>query len=146
MQNCPLCERKRDCDQGAYPYLIHEFKNSYLVLGEHQFHAGYSVLILKDHHREMTDLPFMQQFELFQEMMNSSKAIEKAFQPTKMNLCSLGNVVPHVHWHFFPRYDTDPNFKQHPWHQEHLFAAAKISPAQAVEPIQKIKKVLFEIL
>ncbi len=146
MENCPLCERKRNCAHGKYPYLIHEFKNSFLVLGEQQFHAGYCVLFLKDHFREMTDLSFSLQVELLQEMMQSSQAIQDAYRPTKMNLCSLGNVVEHLHWHFFPRYETDPHFKQHPWHQEHLFSQAAITPDQAQTEIRKIKNALSKVV
>ena len=146
METCPLCERKRECAKGTYPYLIHEFKNSFLVLGEHQFHAGYSVLILKDHFREMTDLPFSLQIEFFQEMMQASQAIKDAFHPTKMNICSLGNVVEHLHWHFFPRYETDPNFKKHPWSQEHLFAQSEITPEHVKSEIKKIKSALLKII
>ena len=27
-----------------------------------------------------------------------------------MNYCSLGNVVPHLHWHLVPRYRSDPRW------------------------------------
>jgi diadenosine tetraphosphate (Ap4A) HIT family hydrolase len=82
-----------------YLYLIQEFEHSYLLLGEHQFFAGYCVLVSKKHYREMTDLPESMNQAFFQEMLKASKAIEKVFQPKKMNMCSLGNVVDHVHWH-----------------------------------------------
>ncbi len=139
MSQCPLCDRVIQCQNKSYQYLIHEFKHSYFVLGEHQFYEGYSLLVAKDHYREMTDLPAVIQGEFFQEMMLASKVIEQTFKPTKMNMCSLGNVVPHLHWHFFPRYQTDPDFKNPPWLQMHLFDSAKISPAAAFPLIQKIR-------
>ncbi|MBA2406148.1 MAG: HIT family protein [Bdellovibrionales bacterium] len=137
--SCPLCERVKSIQEGKYPYLIHEFKNSYLLLGEHQFFEGYSVLVSKNHYREMTDLPADLAAELFQEMMTASRAIEKAFSPKKMNMCSLGNVVDHVHWHFFPRYGNDPQFFDPPWLRMKLFDSARITPAQAAVNIQKIQ-------
>lgn len=140
--NCPLCERVNLTKAGNYPYLIHEFKNSYLMLGEHQFFEGYSVLVLKEHFREMTDLPKSLQAEFFEEMMISSKAIENAFGPKKMNMCSLGNVVDHVHWHFFPRYENDPQFTDPPWLRMKMFDSAKVTPAQALLNIEKIRRCL----
>ena len=140
--SCPLCERVKLTEAGKYPYLIHEFKHSYLMLGEHQFYNGYSVLILKEHFREMTDLPDHISTEFFQEMMTASKAIEKAFGPKKMNMCSLGNVVDHVHWHFFPRYANDPEFFDPPWMRMKDFESAKVSPVQAAINIEKIKKAI----
>jgi len=38
-------------------------------------------------------------------------------QPTKINLASLGNQVPHLHWHIIPRYEDDPFFPESIWSQ-----------------------------
>jgi diadenosine tetraphosphate (Ap4A) HIT family hydrolase len=141
--NCPLCQRVELASAGQYPYLIHEFDNSFLMLGEHQFYQGYCVLVLKPHYREMTDLDPSLQAALFKEMMSATKAIQDAFKPHKMNMCSLGNVVEHIHWHFFPRYQDDPDFKNPPWLQMHSFDQAKVSPSEALENIQKIKSRLI---
>lgn len=137
---CPLCQRISDTKIGQYPFLIHEFKHSYLYLGEHQFYKGYCVLVTKEHFREMTDVPTGMREEIFQEMMQAHEAIEKTFAPKKMNLCSLGNVVDHVHWHFFPRYANDADFKNPPWLQMHLFDSARVTPQQRDEQIEKLKK------
>lgn len=137
--NCPLCERVKN---NAYPFLIKEFKNSFLYLGEHQYYKGYCVLVSKVHYREMTDMPAQDAAELFNEMMSVHHAIQKVFQPKKMNLCSLGNVVDHVHWHFFPRYESDPNFKNPPWLQMHEFDTAKPTPVERDELIEKLKRAL----
>ncbi len=143
--NCPLCERVTKTQNHNYPYLIHEFKHSYLMLGEHQFYQGYSVLVAKEHYKEMSDMPLPLQTEVFQEMMKSSKAIESAFSPKKMNMCSLGNVVAHVHWHFFPRYDSDPQFYDPPWLRMKDFDAAKVSPEEARLNITKIQSSLLAL-
>jgi diadenosine tetraphosphate (Ap4A) HIT family hydrolase len=140
--NCALCDRVALTREGKYPYLIHEFKHSFLYLGEHQFFQGYSVLVSKPHFREMTDLPSEMAGEFFQEMMSAHSAIQKAFAPKKMNLCSLGNVVDHIHWHFFPRYESDANFKTPPWVHMHLFQTASVTPEEARENIQRIQKYL----
>lgn len=137
--NCSLCLKLEQTKGGNYPYLIHDFKHSYLMLGEHQFYQGYCVLVLKEHFREMTDLPSTMQMEFFQEMMVSFQTIEKTFRPKKMNMCCLGNVVDHVHWHFFPRYEDDPDFFDPPWLRMKEFFKASITPEQALESIKKIK-------
>jgi diadenosine tetraphosphate (Ap4A) HIT family hydrolase len=135
--SCPLCERNQN---KTYPNLIHEFQNSYLYLGEHQYYQGYCVLVSKVHYREMTDMPEPSRSELFQEMMSAHAAIVKTFNPKKMNMCSLGNVVDHIHWHFFPRYSDDANFKNPPWLQMDKFDSAKVSPTERDEVIKKIQK------
>lgn len=137
--SCPLCERVGRTHLNQYPFLIHEFKNSYLYLGEHQFYRGYCVLVTKEHFREMTDVPEDKRQELFKEMMKAHSAIEKVFKPKKMNMCSLGNVVDHVHWHFFPRYENDPQFTNPPWLQMHLFDSAKVTTHERDELIRMLK-------
>lgn len=137
--SCALCERVKNTKDEQYPYLIHEFKHSYLYLGEHQYYKGYCVLVTKDHYREMTDVPSPKREELFQEMMLAHEAIQAVFQPKKMNMCSLGNVVDHVHWHFFPRYENDPNFKNPPWLQMSEFESARVTPLERDKLIEMLR-------
>ncbi len=138
--NCSLCDRVKLTQDKKYPYLIHEFTHSYLMLGEHQFFRGYCVLVSKGHFKEMTDMPEKMQAEMFQEMMKVSSVLQKYFQPAKMNMCSLGNVVPHVHWHFFPRYSDDPQFTDPPWLRMQQFESARVTPVEARELIETLKR------
>lgn len=138
--NCSLCDRVKLTEDNKYPYLIHEFTHSYLMLGEHQFFRGYCVLVSKSHFKEMTDMPEKMQAEMFQEMMKVSSVLQKHFQPAKMNMCSLGNVVPHVHWHFFPRYSDDPQFTDPPWLRMQQFESARVTPVEARELIETLKR------
>lgn len=135
---CALCERVRLTKNNQYPFLIHEFRHSYLFLGEHQFYQGYCVLVSKGHYREMTDMPVDERNEFFQEMMKAHEVIGQVFRPKKMNLCSLGNVVDHIHWHFFPRYENDPTFKNPPWLQMDQFDSARVSPEEREKLIKKL--------
>ena len=38
------------------------------------------------------------------------RVLRDALAPTKINLASLGNVVPHLHWHVIARFDWDSHF------------------------------------
>ena len=37
-------------------------------------------------------------------------AMRQVFRPAKINLASLGNVVPHLHWHVIARFENDADF------------------------------------
>jgi diadenosine tetraphosphate (Ap4A) HIT family hydrolase len=39
----------------------------------------------------------------------------RTVQPDHVNLESLGNVVPHLHWHIVPRYRSDPRWGAPIW-------------------------------
>jgi diadenosine tetraphosphate (Ap4A) HIT family hydrolase len=127
-QSCSICQRVSLWRSGDNPYFIHEFENSILIVGDHQFHRGYSLLLLKDHVRELHELEPSVQTALFQELMTAAGAIVNTFKPWKMNYSCYGNVDPHIHWHLFPRYDSAADHLNHPWlhsaeFQEHLIDA-----------------------
>lgn len=138
--NCDLCKREKLLLEGEYPYLLHEFKHSWWLLGEHQYYQGYSVLLVKGHYREMTDLPVEFAHEVLNELLMAHQSVQDYFSPHKMNLCSLGNVVDHLHWHLFPRYADDPKLKNPPWLQMQDFDTKKISPNEAEGIILEWKK------
>jgi diadenosine tetraphosphate (Ap4A) HIT family hydrolase len=139
--SCPLCERTQKILKNEYPYLVQEFEESYLLLGEHQYYKGYCVLLSKSHFREMTDMPSDRRQKLFNELMLAHQAIQNVFKPKKMNLSSLGNVVDHIHWHLFPRYENDPNFKNPPW-----LHGAKLTQDEAHEVIKMLKAEVQNLL
>ena len=83
------------------------FPHSVAVLGPWQFYTGYCLLISDTHATELSQLgPIRAAF--LAEMATLAEAIEACFQPHKLNYELLGNQVPHLHWHLFPRSATDP--------------------------------------
>jgi diadenosine tetraphosphate (Ap4A) HIT family hydrolase len=111
--NCAICDRLASAS--ADPALVHEFANSYLLLGNHQYYKGYCLLLFKEHVRELHELDEATQISLHMELMQATRAIAQAFKPWKINHACLGNQDEHIHWHIIPRYLSDPDYKQHPW-------------------------------
>ena len=48
-------------------------------------------------------------------MWKVEQALREVMQPLKVNLASLGNLVPHLHWHVIPRYADDAHFPAPVW-------------------------------
>ena len=86
---------------------------------------GFCRVILNRHAAEMSDLPIEDRSALMKAVCVVESALRRLMQPTKINLASLGNVVPHVHWHVIPRWADDTHFPDPIW------AAAK-RPATVV--------------
>src|SRR5947209_5759036 len=68
------------------------------------------ILVARTHATELSCLPDAERPGFLDEMSLLAKAIEASFPPRKMNYELLGNQVPHLHWHLFPRPfdDADP--------------------------------------
>ena len=41
--------------------------------------------------------------------------LRDVLRPHKLNLASLGNITPHLHWHVIPRFPDDPHFPNPIW-------------------------------
>jgi diadenosine tetraphosphate (Ap4A) HIT family hydrolase len=91
------------------------FPNSVDLLGTHQFYSGYCVLVSRQHARELSELADPVRSAYLEEMCLLARAIEQAFRPHKLNYELLGNQVPHLHWHLFPRSQDDPEVLNPVW-------------------------------
>ena len=108
-------------------------------------YPGFCRVVWNDHIREMTDLSPKDRADLMQVIWLVEETIRKVMQPDKINQASLGNMVPHLHWHIIPRYANDRNFPDSIW------SAAKRKPDEKDRVIRKdriseLKKTLPVIL
>jgi diadenosine tetraphosphate (Ap4A) HIT family hydrolase len=136
---CKICERLELSARGENPHLIAEFKYSLFVVGDHQYDPGYSLTLLKRHVRELHELPEPELNAVFAEMMRGYRAVEKTFKPWKMNVLSLANGDEHVHWHIFPRRQSDPNHRRDPFFNSPHFNDYPVTPDQAREIAARIR-------
>lgn len=140
LQDCGICARVQRWRTGENPYFIHEFPHAIWVVGDHQFHPGYTLLLLKDHVRELHELPRKSQLELFDEVMTAGQVIVDLFAPWKMNYSCYGNLDPHLHWHLFPRQADDPDRQALPWKHADRFGEAAITETEARELAARIRE------
>lgn len=93
-------------------------------------YPGFLRVIWNDHVREMTDLALAERDHCLRVVFAVERALRDALQPDKINVASLGNQVPHVHWHVIPRFADDAHFPDPVWAARrrtgvaHGFAAA----------------------
>lgn len=72
-------------------------------------------LIWQSHVAEFSDLDAAQRAECMEAVTAIERALIDALKPTKINLATLGNVVPHLHWHVIARFDWDSHFPNPIW-------------------------------
>ncbi|MDR2220968.1 MAG: HIT family protein [Methylobacillus sp.] len=99
-----------------------------VVLVDNADYPGFCRVILNRHIKEMTDLPPPEQHQLMAAVYATEAALREILHPDKINLASLGNVVPHVHWHVIPRFVDDPHFPNPIWGEMKRNSAAREVP------------------
>jgi diadenosine tetraphosphate (Ap4A) HIT family hydrolase len=75
------------------------------------------ILLIPKHNGifEIIDLSPSDQQLLMQEIVLASQILQQLFQPTKLNVASLGNVVPQLHVHIVARYNSDRAWPHPVW-------------------------------
>lgn len=88
---------------------------------------GYTRVIRRRHHAEMSDLEPHERQELMRAVFLVEGVQREVLAADKINLASPGNMTPHLHWHVMPRWRDDPWFPDSIWAPRRAPAA----PAQA---------------
>jgi diadenosine tetraphosphate (Ap4A) HIT family hydrolase len=115
MQPCPFCHKLAHLDQLPGDELVGQLAHSVALLGQWQYYHGYCILISRRHATELSQLSADERHGFFDEMCRLAYAIETCVQPRKLNYELLGNQVPHLHWHLFPRRSDDPDMLKPVW-------------------------------
>jgi len=106
---CELCAL-------AAPTVWQGEKFSVIVVDDANY-PGFCRVIWRDHVREMSDLSSDDRLLLNEAVFRVEQAVREVMQPLKVNVASLGNVVPHLHWHIIARYADDAHFPAPVWAQ-----------------------------
>jgi len=95
-------------------------------------YPGYCRVILNRHVREMTDLDPSARERLMRVVFAVEEAVRRTMQPDKINLASLGNMVPHLHWHVIPRFADDRHFPNSIWGEPQRTASTRSASRTAI--------------
>lgn len=113
-QTCQLCERENYQKNIAY-----EDENFVILFVLEQDFYPLLRIISKNHYKELSDLPDVLRQKLFslinkcEQIFLQTTAISP--KPYKINIASLGNYVPHLHFHVIARWQNDLHFPDSIW-------------------------------
>ncbi len=108
VNDCPLCKS----DGGK---LV--FRNPQLRIiqaDEPGFPAFYRV-VWNRHVAEWSDLLPAERETCMNVVVTVERILRSELQPCKINLASLGNAVPHLHWHVVARFEWDSHYPASVW-------------------------------
>ena len=98
-------------------------------------YPGFCRVILKRHATEMSDLGEGERDGLMAVVFAVESAVRETMQAHKMNLASLGNMTPHVHWHVVPRFRDDRHYPGPIWASPQRDSAVPPERAQRAESL-----------
>jgi diadenosine tetraphosphate (Ap4A) HIT family hydrolase len=114
MANCTLCKDEIKPEEGQ---LIWRGDDCRVILVNDPDLPGFCRVIWNRHVAEMTDLSYGEREHLMSLVFAVEEAIRHVMHPDKVNVASLGNMVPHLHWHVIPRYKDDAFYPSTAWSQ-----------------------------
>lgn len=107
--SCPLCQ----ADGGL---VVHRDALLRVVrVTDTPTHPAFYRVILNAHVAEFSELPRDERLRLMDAVVAVETVLRHELQACKINLASLGNVVPHLHWHVVARFAQDAQFPAPIW-------------------------------
>jgi diadenosine tetraphosphate (Ap4A) HIT family hydrolase len=108
-RDCPLC------NPATREHLIWSSRRCRVILAADPDYPAFCRVIWRDHVAEMTQLRAAERSYFLSVVFAVEESLRRLLRPAKMNLASLGNQVPHLHWHVVPRFRDDAHFPDSIW-------------------------------
>jgi diadenosine tetraphosphate (Ap4A) HIT family hydrolase len=118
---CPLCIANRD-------ETVWQDEYCRVIAGDNPAYSGYFRVVWNEHVAEMSDLDVRAWRHLMNVVLAVESSLRALMNPDKINLASLGNKVPHLHWHVIARFADDPHFPESIWSHEQRCAPVRGKP------------------
>ena len=128
--SCPLCVASNE-------EILLQTEKLRVIAVHNEATPAFCRVIWQAHVAEMTDLSASERHELMEMVYRVEQAMREVLQPTKINLASLGNVVPHLHWHVIARFQEDAHFPAPIWANAQREARFAL-PVDWVQQVQAI--------
>ncbi|MDR2032416.1 MAG: HIT family protein [Azoarcus sp.] len=106
--DCPFCTASQD-------EIVWRDESCRVVLVADPDYPGYCRVVWNRHVAEMSDLDANARRHLMNVALATERALRASMNPDKINLASLGNKVPHLHWHVVARFSDDRHFPESIW-------------------------------
>lgn len=87
--------------------VLGEFKLCSLLMLNDANYPWFILLPNREDISEIHQLSTIDQQQLMAESMFFSQCLEQVFQPDKLNIAALGNIVPQLHIHHIARFSSD---------------------------------------
>ena len=139
MTTCVLC-------RGDGGVVVHRAERWRVVRVEDADFPAFYRVIWNAHAQEFTDLAADERAECLDAVAGVERVLRDALAPTKINLASLGNMVPHLHWHVVARFDWDSRFPDPIWAPARRAVADAVPADRLVVPLDRLDRAVAAAL
>ncbi len=108
---CELCAT----DGGELLYRDDELRIVAITGADSEAYRGFCRVVWNAHVKEMTDLSPAERSLFMKAVFKLEAVLREQLHPEKMNIASLGNMTPHLHWHVIPRFVDDATYPKPIW-------------------------------
>ncbi len=100
---CPYCQKGEFLEK--FGRLAFETETSEVIVFKDQHHKGRAIVAYKkDHVAEIQDLNDQERNAFMKDVSDVAKAIQKAYNPDRINYGAYGDTLGHLHIHLVPKY------------------------------------------
>ncbi|MBS0427767.1 MAG: HIT family protein [Proteobacteria bacterium] len=124
MAGCALCE-------AAGGRVLFENDSLRVIHAQEAGFPAFYRVVWRAHAREFTDLSRDERVHCLDAVCEVESALRAHLAPTKVNVATLGNAVPHLHWHVIARFGWDSHFPSPVW-----AGASRQAPADRLAAIE----------
>lgn len=108
-QACPFDPPRTGIEKSLLE--IRKLSVSTAYLERIQTYRGHCVLVFDPRHvTRIDELTPTEWQAMAGDIAHLERTLMQVFAPDHINIASLGQVVPHLHWHIIPRYLDDPRW------------------------------------
>jgi len=100
-------------------FYLGDWPLSQVLLKNEQHYPWFLLVPRRECVRELYELKQNEQILLMQEINQLSLLVTNQYQPKKLNIATLGNIVEQLHIHCVSRAEQDPLWPQGIWHSSY---------------------------
>lgn len=89
---------------------ITDLKVSTLYLFKEQTYRGRCLVAYRDHIHDLNELSDDDRNAFMKDVVTTTRAMQRAFNPAKINYGAYSDTLSHLHFHLAPKYEGGPDF------------------------------------
>ena len=91
------------------------YENEHIKIETENSEIPWLKIFTQTPYKEMSEVPGLIKFEIYELLDTIEKEMLNYYTPTKINIASFGNYMPHVHWHIMARFEEDSYYPEPMW-------------------------------